>query len=120
MGIQKMEDEINVLNKTIQETNDRIEKGFQPSLINGGNHMNKFKNTAKKQQQEYETNPNNVKKTINYYRTEWKQRKEKCMDFLDNLCDAMEKKLKDVFKILDIERDEDLNVKIPPKYVIES
>lgn len=119
--IQKMEDEMNVLNNTIQETNGRIEKGFQPSLINGGNNTNKFnKNAAQKQQQNYETNPNKIKKTINCYRNEWKQRKEKCMDFLDNLSDAMEKKLKDIFKMLDIERDEDLNVKIPPKYVIES
>ena len=37
------------------------------------------------------------------------------MDFVYNLSDAMEKKPKDVLKILDIETDEAQGVKIPPK-----
>jgi predicted RNase H-like nuclease (RuvC/YqgF family) len=54
-------------------------------------------------------------KDFNYMRTEWKNRKEKCMDFLDNLSDAMEKKPKDVIKLLDIETDEAMGVKLPKK-----
>ena len=37
------------------------------------------------------------------------------MDFLDNLSDAMEKKPKDVIKMLELETDEAMGVKLPPK-----
>jgi predicted transcriptional regulator len=56
-----------------------------------------------------------MKKDFNKMRIEWKNRKEKCMDFLDNLSDAMEKKPKDVIKMLELETDEAMGVKLPPK-----
>ena len=60
-------------------------------------------------------NSKQIKKEFNNMRLEWKNRKQKCMDFIDNLSDAMEKKPKDVMKILDLETDEMVGVKFPPK-----
>ena len=56
--------------------------------------------------------------TINHMRVEWKSRKEKCVDFVDQLSDAMEKKPKEVIKLLDIETDEMVKEKLPPKHNI--
>ena len=61
-----------------------------------------------------------IKVKFNFMRGEWKKRKEKCVDFIDNLADAMEKKLKDVHKILEIETDQMENVVMPPKQVIDA
>jgi hypothetical protein len=47
-----------------------------------------------------------LKRSINHFTTEYKKRKRTCMDFVDNLADAMEKKVKDVTKVLDLETDE--------------
>ena len=57
-----------------------------------------------------------LNKEFNYMRSEWKSRKEKCMDFIDNLSDAMEKHPKEAVKMLELETDENSGgVKIPPK-----
>ena len=56
---------------------------------------------------------------INYMRGEWKKRKEKCGDFIDQLADAMEKKPKDVMKTLELESDESCDAVLPPKYDID-
>ena len=52
-------------------------------------------------------------------RDEWRQRKLKCVDLCDQLCDAMEKKRKDVIKLLDVETDEMCKVILPAKYPVE-
>ena len=61
-----------------------------------------------------------IKVRFNYMRAEWRERREKCNDFIDNLADAMEKKLKDVHRLLDIETDKMAAVTMPPKKVIET
>lgn len=65
---------------------------------------------------ELEKCPQRKKKRINAMREEWRKRKLKCMDFVDQLEDAMEKKRKDVLKLLEIEMDEDVGAKMPPKH----
>jgi ribulose bisphosphate carboxylase small subunit len=65
--------------------------------------------------------PIQIKKRINKMRDEWLKRKRKCMDFVDQLSDGLEKKVKDVVhKILELETDEmeEGNIKIPPRYVV--
>ena len=57
-----------------------------------------------------------MKKRINDMRLQWKKRKEKCMDFVEQLADGMEKKVKDVVKLLELETDEMVGVTIPPKH----
>ena len=55
-------------------------------------------------------NPIALKKNINGMLGEYKSRKRKCMDFVENLADAMEKKVKDVTgeKVLCLETDEEV------------
>ena len=60
-----------------------------------------------------------VKKRINEMRGEWVKRKNKCVDFLENLADGLDRKVKDVVKLIEIETDESVGAKIPPKYTIE-
>ena len=67
--------------------------------------------SAKKEQ-----DPMILKKQFNYYRDEWKTRKTKCMDFVDQMADGMEKPLKAVVNLLDIETDEMEGVTLPPKH----
>lgn len=62
--------------------------------------------------------PRGLKIRINIMRQEWRNRKEKCKDFIENLSDAMEKKPKQVNNILDVETDESVGVIMPKKYQI--
>jgi hypothetical protein len=64
--------------------------------------------------------PRRTAMRINFMRDEWKARKQKCMDFVERLADGMEKKPKDVIKLLEIETDEMERVTMPPKRVIET
>ena len=59
--------------------------------------------------------PQRLKMRFNHMRTEWVKRKQKCMDVVELLADGMEKKPKDVAKLLDLETDEMENAKLPPK-----
>ena len=63
--------------------------------------------------------PRRLKIRINHMRDEWKKRKEKCMDFVGQLADGMEKNPKDVFKLLSLETDEMEGAVMPAKYVLE-
>jgi DNA-binding transcriptional regulator GbsR (MarR family) len=63
--------------------------------------------------------PRRTKMRINAMRGEWRKRKEQCTDFIDMLADGMEKKPKEVIKLLEIETDEIIGVEMPPKHVIE-
>jgi hypothetical protein len=60
--------------------------------------------------------PNRLKLRINHMRGEWKKRKDMCMDFVDKLADGMEKKPKEIIKLLDIDTDEMNAAVMPPKY----
>jgi len=62
--------------------------------------------------------PVKLKKRINHLRDEWKKRKTKCMDFVDQLADGMEKPVKDIVKLLQLETDEMEGVMMPPKHDI--
>jgi len=85
---------------------------------------NKFKKPmsafgAKRGLEECNMTSKEIKVRFNFMRTEWKGRKEKCNDFIDNLADAMEKKLKDVHKTLDIVTDQMEGVTLPLKKVVD-
>lgn len=68
---------------------------------------------------EYQKCPKRMKTRINAMRGEWKKRKDKCKDFVDQMSDAMEKKPKDVMKLLDLETDESIGARLPHKYDIK-
>ena len=50
-----------------------------------------------------------------YYRDEWIQRKRKCMDFVEQLADALEKKPREIIQLCDIDTDEMNQVVLPAK-----
>ena len=65
------------------------------------------------------TKKQKLKVKINRIRGEWKNRKEKCMDFVGQLADGLEKPMKDVVrKVLELATDEDAGVKLPAKHEI--
>mmetsp|Transcript_17709 Transcript_17709/g.24987 ORF Transcript_17709/g.24987 Transcript_17709/m.24987 type:complete len:580 (-) Transcript_17709:132-1871(-) len=57
-----------------------------------------------------------LKIKINSMLKEWKKRKEICVDFVENVADAMEKKIKDVYQLLEVETDEMMKVTMPKKH----
>jgi hypothetical protein len=108
MQLQNGEEEVQALEARLQATLTRIESTEQkPSAPKGS------KKGAK------ENNQRRVKIRINKMREEWRMQKEKWMDFIDMLADGMEKKIKDVVKLLELETDESEGVKMPPKHVVD-
>lgn len=95
--VQAAEAELAALRKQAAETRERI-----AAAAGSGN----------------STNPAKLKKSINGMREVWRKRKLSCMDFVDNMADAMEKSRKDAIKVLDVETDEACGVKLPPKYEV--
>ncbi len=127
---EKLDQQLAEKEKNIQELKDRINaaKGRINSSTHGGESTkipaggrqisrvgSRFQVKPKKP-----LTKKQLQKGINHMRGEWKARKEKCTDFLDNLADAMEKKPKEINKLLGIETDEMTGVKLPPKQVIDS
>ena len=95
------EEKLQHVQKEIAAVKDRMAK--TPSSI--------LTNTVPKQQQLQHSKPQNptvLKRKINHMLGEYKTRKRKCMDFVEELSDAMEKKTKDVMgeKILCLDTDE--------------
>ena len=108
------------LKKRLEETRSRIKAGEVPlkKTLNPG--FRRFQAPVKTPAQlAKERDPRLIKKRINAFRQHWKNRKQKCNDFVDNLAEAMEKKPKDVHKLLDIETDEMEGVTMPAKHEID-
>ena len=105
------------MKKRVQDIKDRIEgKSGVPTKAAVGSknsHFARFPVPPKKPKTRIQ-----LLKDINNLRAEWKSRKEKCVDFLDNMSDAIEKRPKDVIKMLEIETDAMMGVKIPAKKMI--
>jgi len=104
------------MRKRVKDIKDRIALSKTPAKAKGRlaprGGLSRFQPQPKKLKTK-----NQLRKDITSMRTEWKKRKEKCVDFVDQLADAMEKRPKDIHKLLDIETDEMMGVKIPPKQV---
>jgi predicted transcriptional regulator len=106
--LQNAEQEVQALETRLQATLTRIQSTqLKPRPPKGGKKGGK------------ENNQRRVKIRINNMRAEWKKRKEKCIDFIDILADGMEKKVKDCFKLLELETDKSEGVIMPPKHVVD-
>ena len=103
--LAELEETVRTAKSRLQESKDRIQ------------HTKATNKPVKKNARE--NCPRRLKIRINAMRDEWKKRKLKCMDFADQLADGMEKKLKDVVKILELETDEMEGVVMPERHVIE-
>lgn len=95
----EMERAVSMAKTTLQETKERIAASKQDTTSCG-----------------IQQNPLMLKKRINHMRDEWKDRKTKCRDFVDQLADGLEKPIKAVVKLLELETDEMEGVTVPPKY----
>ena len=107
------ERDLQEVQRRVAEAHSRI-RSIQPTQ--GGTFSAKRKPNSNSSK---DTNQRRIKMKINAMRDEWKKRKEKCMDFVEQLADGMEKKVKDVIKLLELETDEMEGVKIPPKQVLD-
>ena len=118
-NIKKKEIDLTLHQSEINEIRKRINE-MEQEQQRAREFNNKMKKNSKKATSiDVHLTPRRLKIEINEKRIEWKKRKEKCMDFVDQLSDAMEKKIKDTLKVLDLETDEAIGVKIPSKYFID-
>jgi hypothetical protein len=122
LGNDEIDSRIHSLETTVQsfrneqqECQERIE-AFSAGMSSSP-HSNKNQgNSAVKN--EMEKDPHRLVLRILAMREEWQSRKRKSMDFVDQLADGMEKKPRDIIKLLDIETDEMEGVTMPPKRTI--
>jgi hypothetical protein len=106
-SLKQLEDEISSQEKELQQIQSeinairqRMEKEKEPTKPLGPSY-NRFNKAPSKPRDK-----TSLKRSINHYTCEYKKRKRTCMDFVENLADAMEKKVKDAAKTLDLETDE--------------
>lgn len=112
--LQAMERSLAALKTSIVDIHNRIKSAkLQPKNVG------LVPNKKTPAQLAKECCPRRIKIRINHMRDEWKKRKDKCMDFIDQLADGMEKKPKDVAKLLDLETDEMEGVVMPAKHEID-
>lgn len=118
--LDKSEQEAEQLKQRLHETHTRIRAAQGGGKTPSGS-VNQFGRSApfgnkQKQAAAKPVSTKRMKKRINDMRLQWKKRKEKCMDFVEQLADGMEKKVKDVVKLLELETDEMVGVTMPPKH----
>ncbi len=56
-----------------------------------------------------------LRAAIDFYVKEWTKRKAICLDFCSAMAESMDKKTKEVIKIMEVETDEDAGVKKPER-----
>lgn len=99
--ISKEEKELQQLQSEITAIHQRMEAASKPNSKPFINSYSRFKRPPSKPRDK-----TSLKRSINTMTCEYKKRKRQCMDFVDNLADAMEKRVKDATKLLDLETDE--------------
>lgn len=115
--VNRLDEEVSQLQTRVQQMKDRIANASKNASQPIGNSrllVGMKQNLSKKP-----LTKNQLKKNINSMRLEWKSRKDKCVDFVENFADAVEKKPKDIYKLLEVETDEMNGVKIPPKQPLD-
>eukprot|EP00956_Cyclotella_meneghiniana_P010025 scaffold13840_cov69-Cyclotella_meneghiniana.AAC.5 len=99
--IAREEKELQQLQSEIMSIRQRTEAASKPTSKPLVNSYSRLKKPPSKPRDK-----TNLKRSINTMTCEYKKRKRQCMDFVENLADAMEKKVKDATKLLDLETDE--------------
>jgi predicted transcriptional regulator len=100
--VEQRKQDLQVLRQTVADTSSRIQQS----------------STNRSKQQSH--CPRRCKLRINHMRNEWKTRKEKCNDFVDQLADGMEKKPNNIVKLLELETDESVGVTLPKLHVMDA
>jgi len=92
-------DELDIIRRKIEQEIDSIRKSLTEA--------NKYSGNASRR--------NLIQKRVDLMCTQWRQRKRKCIEFIDNLSDAMETRPKQVIIMLELETDEMVELEILPK-----
>lgn len=115
--LNREESELGVLKNRLAEMKQRI-RDSRPQDTTNTQSKNRGPEEKSAADLARERCPRRLKQRINFMREEWKKRKTTTMDFVESMADGMEKKPKDILKLLEIETDEMVSVKMPPKYDI--
>ncbi|GAX16341.1 hypothetical protein FisN_35Hh045 [Fistulifera solaris] len=132
--IQTTQQEHDALVQELSQTQSMLAalKGDGPSNQDLTRHLEEAENQFQKLQSELiqlkgriqdmrgskeQNNPKRLKQSINHMRDIWKKRRDQCNDFIEQLADGMEKKPKEVIKLLEVEMDGD--IQMPTKYKLE-
>jgi predicted transcriptional regulator len=118
--LTQQEIELQTLYRTRDEVHERIRNDDNNAVVVTNTALSKQfgKGTKRSYQLPKDKCPIRLKQRINQFRDVWKTRKIKCMDFIDQLADGLEKKTKDVMVLCDIDTDEMNQVVLPNKYLI--
>ena len=100
-ALEKVQDQLVQMKQRIRNANAPVQSKLQRGPMKSAAQLAK------------ERCPRRLAIRINNMRGEWKTRKDKCTDFIEVLADGMDKKPKDVCKLLDIETDEEVGAKMP-------
>jgi hypothetical protein len=108
--LKKLQDEIDIIRSRIREQNDmKMQQQQQKPVAQYGGY---YRMQQQQQQRSSATTPSDpltLKRKINHMLSEYKARKRICMDFVNDLADAMEKHPREVIsndKILGLDTDE--------------
>ncbi|GMH64162.1 hypothetical protein TrRE_jg7973 [Triparma retinervis] len=107
--VKGMEDVVGALQKRV----DLCKKAASPTSA-----AKKKTLLGGKPKKELPSDSKSLKSRINNMRAEWVKRKAKCADFVEMAADGMEKKPKEVMKVVGIDSDESEGVKVPEKYAL--
>lgn len=118
LQIQRFDEEVTQLQARVQEVKDRISKDAS-KVVSSSNPRCLLFAGMKQNPSKKPLTKNQLKKNINSMRIEWRSRKDKCVDFVENFADALEKKPKDIYKLMEIETDEMVGVQMPPKQTLD-
>ena len=115
------EEQVSQLRKTVDEIKTRIKaaEGVTSKSASTLAFQHNQPNPSSAAQLARARCPKRMKMRIKAMRQHWKTRKEKCKDCVDMIADAMEKKPKEVYALLDIQTDEMESVTMPPKHQID-
>jgi polyhydroxyalkanoate synthesis regulator phasin len=111
--MKQLDDDVTAVELELRQVQDEIEAvknrmaaNYSATSVTTSSSHKIAAATKAKQQQHHD--PNTLKRKINYMLSEYKTRKRKCMDFVNELSEAMEKKVTEVVseKVLCLDTDE--------------
>ena len=104
--LKGLQEEIDAIRTRIREQSSEQKKPLKPMVQYGGYY--RMQQQQRRATPTEPADPSTLKRKINHMLSEYKGRKRKCMDFVNDLADAMEKHPRDVMneKILGLDTDE--------------
>ena len=107
--LKSVQNEIDAIRTRIQEQSEKKSQQVSKPVIQYGGYYRMMQQKKRNTAPSRPPDPTTLKRKINYMLSEYKGRKRKCMDFVNDLADAMEKHPREVMnndKILGLDTDE--------------